>query len=115
MPRHPAQLVQGVRDCAVALHHRPVRLLLDRRFRDVYPVVHHQQRVYRLHHLVVQRNAVQVLLQQRFQLLVVRLVDLLLLLNRQLVQQHLVVALQEFVEVAELCELLSRDVNEIVF
>ncbi len=74
---------------------------------DVQFVVQHHQRVLLLHHVVVQTDPVQVLLQETLQQQVVFLQGFFLLLDRQFVQQHLVVPLVELVQVAVLLVLLG--------
>lgn len=103
---HSAKLgvVVGVHEVAVD-YGGSVRLL-HWLLGDLDAVVHDEQRVVRSEDLVVEGDAVQVLLQQGFQHLVVLAEGLLLLLDRQSVQQHLVVPLEEVVEVFELLVLL---------
>ena len=82
------------RGTALSEHLRPRLVALGKR--DLQPVVDDHERVDRVvHDLVVDRDAVQVLLQDRPKVGVLLLQPALLLVDRSLVQQRLVEALEE--------------------
>lgn len=83
------ELELGVLDGVGSFDDGSVLDLLHGRPGQVDLVVDHEERVVVLEHVVVERDAVQVLLEQRLQQRVVRGQRLLLLLDGQLVQEHL--------------------------
>ena len=88
--RHPAQLIHIIGMHHIRINNSRLPRLLHRLLRNLYPVIHNKQRIVGPQHLVIERNPVQILLQQRLQHLVILTQSLALLLYRQQVQQHLV-------------------------
>ena len=98
----------------IALNNNRPIILLDRFLRQLYPVIDNKQRVVSPEDLVVKRDPIQVLLEYRFEHLVVLLQRLLLPLYGQLVEQYLVMPLEEVVKVLELLVLLRSQLLELV-
>ena len=87
----------------------------DRRPVQVDAVVDDQQRIVVVDDIVVDTDAIQVLLEQVLEEEVFLLKGRLLLLNRQLVQVHLVVALVEVIQLLELVVCVRVDADNLFY
>jgi hypothetical protein len=80
---------------------------LDLRSVQIDLVIHNEERVGLVHHVVIDRDTVQILSQQILDEHVLLVELFLLLLNGHFVEQHLVVAFVEVVEQLELVVVVS--------
>ena len=81
----------------------------DRRSIEIDLRVDYKQRVIGVEHIIVDADSVEILLEETLEEHILFLKSSLLLLNRQFVQEHLVVSLIEVVEELELVVFLLLD------
>lgn len=114
MRGHPAELVDVLCVYKVGLNYSGMMVHLDRLLGEVDAVVDNKERVVGLEDFVVEGDAVEIVLEERLQHLVVLAECFLLLLDGQSVQLHLIVSFKEVVQVLELLILLRCQLLELV-
>lgn len=98
----------------ISLDNDRLLIFLDRLLRKLDSVVDNEQRIIRTQDLVVKGNSIQVLLQERFEHLVVFYQGFFLFLDCQAIEQDFVVSFEEVVQVFELFVLFWGELLKLV-